>query len=56
MLEIEKAFWERRYKEIQNCEILKISMMLFIFGERLLKLHIDIIVNKIEKRIVKWRL
>ena len=40
-LEIIKNFWERKYKDIQNCEILKMSMMLFIFGEKLLKLNIN---------------
>ena len=40
-LEITKNFWERRYKYIQNSEILKMSMMLFIFGERLYKLNVN---------------
>ena len=40
-LQIIKSFWEKNYQEIQNSEILKISMMLFIFGDKLLTLSID---------------
>ena len=40
-LEIVKSFWERKYKEIENNDILKMSMMLFMFGEKLLKLNVD---------------
>ena len=40
-LEIIKSFWSRRFKDIQNSEILKMSMMLFIFGERLFQLNVD---------------
>ena len=40
-LSITKQFWEKRYKNLQNDEILKMSMMLFIFGEKLLRLNVD---------------
>ena len=40
-LEIIKSFWSRKFKDIQNSEILKMSMMLFIFGEKLLELNVD---------------
>ena len=40
-LEIIKYFWEKRYKEIGNNDILKMSMMLFIFGEKLFSLNVN---------------
>ena len=40
-LEIFKSFWERKYNDIENNDILKMSMMLFIFGDRLFKLNVD---------------
>ena len=39
-LEIFRYFWDNRYKEIGNNDILKMSMMLFIFGEKLNSLNI----------------
>ena len=40
-LEIFKYFWENRYKEIANNDILKMSMMLFVFGEKLNSLNVN---------------
>ena len=40
-LDIIKYFWENRYKEIENNDILKMSMMLFIFGEKLNLLNVN---------------
>ena len=40
-LEIIKYFWENRYKEIGNNDILKMSMMLFIFGDKLNSLNVN---------------
>ena len=40
-LEIIKSFWERKYKDMENKNILKMGMMLFVFGERLLTLNVN---------------
>ena len=41
-MNVVKSFWERKFKEIENNDILKMSMMLFIFGEKLFKLNVDV--------------
>ena len=40
-LEIIKSFWDKRYKDMENGNILKMGMMLFVFGEKLLILNIN---------------
>ena len=40
-LNIVKNFWDRKYNDIEHANIIKLSMMLFIFGERLFDLNIN---------------
>ena len=39
-LDICKSFWDRKYQEIENANLLKMSMMIFNFGEELLKVNV----------------
>ena len=39
-LDICKSFWDRKYKEIDNTNLLKMSMMIFHFGEELFKVNV----------------
>ena len=39
-LDICKSFWDKKYKEIDNNNLLKMSMMIFNFGEQLLKVNV----------------
>ena len=39
-LDIYKSFWDRRYQEIDNTSLLKMSMMIFHFGEELFKVNV----------------
>ena len=34
-------FWDRKYKDIEHANIIKLSMMLFLFGERLFDLNVN---------------
>ena len=40
-LNIVKNFWDRKYKDIEHANIIKLSMMLFLFGERLFDLNVN---------------
>ena len=40
-LEITKSFWENKFNDIGNSDILKMGMMLFVFGDRLFELNVD---------------
>ena len=53
-LEIIRSFWDKKFFEINNNEGLKISMMLFDFGEKLYRLNVnDPNFNKNGKELVK---
>ena len=39
-LDICKSFWDRKYKEIDNTNLLKMSMMIFNFGDLLFKVNV----------------
>ena len=40
-LNIVKNFWDRKYKDLEHGNIIRLSMMLFLFGERLFDLNIN---------------
>ena len=40
-LNIVKNFWDRKYKDFEHGNIIKLSMMLFIFGEKLFDLNVN---------------
>ena len=40
-LNIVKNFWDRKYKDFEHANIIKLSMMLFLFGERLFELNVN---------------
>ena len=40
-LNIVKNFWDRKYKEFEHANIIKLSMMLFLFGEKLFELNVN---------------
>ena len=53
-LNIVKNFWDRKYKEFEHANIIKLSMMLFLFGEKLFDLNVnDQNFNKNGKELAK---
>ena len=53
-LNIVKNFWDRKYKDMEHANIIKLSMMLFLFGERLFELNVnDQNFNKNGKELAK---
>ena len=40
-LNIVKNFWDRKYKDMEHANIIKLSMMLFLFGEKLFDLNVN---------------
>ena len=39
-IDIYKSFWDRKYQQIENSDILKMSMKIFAFGDKLFQFHV----------------